>query len=376
MNPTRPLCLLLAAALVSAACTTAAPKPDEPAADATTDTKADDAPVEAPLFAGMMREVATSERQWTGIAATDDGRVFVNYPLWGADQPFAVGELQDDGTVAPYPNAELNSWAPGKDAPSHFVCVQAMLVDGDTLWVLDPASPRFEGVVEGGAKLMKIDLTTDTVTRTYAFGPDVARPASYLNDVRVDAEAGVAYITDSGDGAIVVLDLDTGEARRVLDDDVVTEAQAITLTIEGEPFDMEVHSDGIALSADRKTLYFQALRGRTLFSIATDLLRDPDVNPLKLTAMVQVVAEVGGSDGLVFADGYVYLTSLEQDAITRVPAGGGEAEVVVTDPLIAWPDSFALTRDTLYFTTAQIHRGADPGEPYRIFAIPREKLAE
>ena len=376
MNTLRPLCLLLVAALTSAACTTAAPKPDEAATDATTDTKTDEAPAEKPLIAGMMREVATSDRQWTGIAATDGGRVFVNYPLWGADQPFAVGELQEDGSVTPYPNAELNSWAPGKDAATHFVCVQAMLVDGDTLWVLDPASPRFEGVVEGGAKLMKIDLKTNAVTRTYSFGPDVAKPASYLNDVRVDAEAGVAYMTDSGDGAIVVLDLNTGEARRVLDDDVVTEAQAITLTIEGKPFDMEVHSDGIALSADKKTLYFQALRGRTLFSIATDLLRDADANPLKLTAMVKVVAEVGGSDGLVFLDDHVYLTSLEQDAITRVSVEDGEQEVVVADPLIAWPDSFALTRDTLYFTTAQIHRGADPGEPYRIFAIPREKLAK
>jgi len=29
-------------------------------------------------------EVATSERRWTGIAVSRQGRLFVNYPLWEA----------------------------------------------------------------------------------------------------------------------------------------------------------------------------------------------------------------------------------------------------------------------------------------------------
>ena len=182
-----------------------------------------------------LTQVASSDRQWTGLAVSPEGRLFVNYPLWSESQEFAVGELQPDGSVKPYPNQELNSWTPEKPAWLHFVCVQALLADElGRLWILDPANPRFEGAVKGGPKLMMVNLTSNTVIRTYRFTEEIVRPNSYLNDLRLDLEQGVAYLTDSGDGALIVLDLESGNARRLLDDHPSTEAEEITIVIEGE----------------------------------------------------------------------------------------------------------------------------------------------
>ncbi|MGE9296198.1 MAG: L-dopachrome tautomerase-related protein, partial [Puniceicoccales bacterium] len=156
--------------------------------------------------------VAFSDKQWTGVAVSGNERIFVNYPRWSDEVPVSVAELKNGKPVA-FPDAAMNDWAPGKDPATHFVCVQAVYADdANTLWILDPASPKFQGVVPGGAKLVKVDLANNVIERTYFFSPDVATPTSYLNDVRIDNRHGFAYISDSGAGALVVLDLKTGDA--------------------------------------------------------------------------------------------------------------------------------------------------------------------
>ncbi|MEM8883818.1 MAG: L-dopachrome tautomerase-related protein [Planctomycetota bacterium] len=320
--------------------------------------------------------VAESERLWTGIAVSTQGRTFVNYPLWSESQPFAVGELMEDGTVEPFPNEELNSWSPGKPAADHFVCVQALWIDSrDRLWILDPGNPRFEGVVPDAPKLFVVDLKRDTVEKVYRFGSDVIKPNSYLNDVRVDLSSGTAYITDSGNGALLVLDLTSGESRRVLDDHPSAQSEDIVLTIGGKPWMLgdtkpQVHADGIALSGDGRWLYYQALTGRTLYRVATADLRDRRWSEEELGNRVQRVASSGASDGLLFGpDGYVYISALEHDEIRRV-SPEGKIETLISDPRIAWPDSFALGAGrVLYFTVARIHEGGEPKAPFAIYKV-------
>jgi sugar lactone lactonase YvrE len=326
--------------------------------------------------APTLEPVATSERRWTGIAAMPDGRILVNFPRWAPEHGVSVGELRADGSIRPYPDPVWNAWTPGDDPTSAFVCVQAMWVDDrGRLWILDPANPMFQGVVEGGPKLIEVDPRTDRVVRTIVFGSQVAPPDSYLNDVRVDSDREVAFLTDSGNGALVTVDLATGTARRVLDEHPSTHAEDVTLTIGGEPWlrpdgsRPQVHADGIALAPDREWVYWQALTGRTLYRIPVARLADPAVEAERLADSVERVAAVGASDGIVFGpDGALYLTSLEHDAIRRWTRDHG-LQTVVADPRISWPDSFAIEAEgTLLFTTAQIHL-ADPTEPFRVFRL-------
>jgi sugar lactone lactonase YvrE len=330
-----------------------------------------------PLDEVRLERVATSDRRWTGVAVAEDGRVFVNFPRWGDSQPFAVGELGPDGTTRPWPDERWNGWSEGDDPRDRFVCVQALLCDEfGRLWVLDPANPRFEGVVEGGPKLVCFDLASGRRLRSYAFAAPAITPDSYLNDVRIDHAARRAYLTDSGDGALVVLDLDSGRAERLLDDHPSTQAQDVELVIGGEPWLRDgatprVHADGIALDLERGTLYWQALTGRTLYALSTAVLGDPRPSAGAIAGAVRAVAEVGPSDGILFGpDGAVYLTSLEEDAIRRLWPDEDRIQTVVGDPRIAWPDTLAVGPDgALWFTTAQIHRGDDPPEPYGLWRI-------
>jgi hypothetical protein len=324
------------------------------------------------------------DRQVTGVTVDGAGRVFVSFPRWGGVHDVSVARLADDGRLVPYPDMAWNSWTPESDDAAEtpgerFVCVQSVVFDGaDTVWALDPASPGFQGVVPGGAKLVAIDVATDTVRRVYSFPAEIAPEGSYLNDVRIDLEHKAAYITDSHASALVVVDLDTGEARRVLDDHPATQADEDVVPLIGgrewrnaDGVVPQVHADGIALDVNADRVWWHALTGLRLWSIDAAALRDPSLDDEALAGRLTDHGDTVVSDGMLLdASGRVLHTALERDAIVAWSADAG-LETVVRDPLLAWPDTLAAGPDGwLYVTTSQIHLGDAFGggrsEPYRV----------
>src|SRR5436309_13796913 len=228
--------------------------------------------------AELQEVVSFPDKQLTGVGVSiKSGRIFVNFPYWSDDHSISVTEI-----VNGQPKAFLNDeWNTPGPAGSHFVCVQSVVVDDqDNLWILDPAAPKMQEIVKGGPKLVKVDLTTNNVVQKIPFGEDVAPAKSYLNDVRIDTANGKAFITDSGKGAIIVVDLASGKSQRLLDDHKSTKPESgVKLVVDGKELvdqqkksPPEIASDGIALDAKNGYLYYHALTGHTLYRIKTSYL--------------------------------------------------------------------------------------------------------
>lgn len=308
-------------------------------------------------------QVASFDHQVTGVTVSRDGRIFVNFPRWTDDAPLSVAELRADGTLRPYPDEQWNSWRNSKamemDVGAHFVCVQSVVADAHgALWVLDPAAPGNEKILEGGPKLVRIDLATDRVTRVIRFAEDVALQGTYLNDIRISPDGRYGYITDSGTrGAIIVIDLDSGMAFRALDGHPSTQVEKdVVVEVDGAPLRRPdgrqplFASDGIALANDGATLFWQALTGRTLYAIDTASLR-PDTAVSDTEAAVRKIGATHVADGLWMSSaGILYITSPGDNAVKRW--AGDRSEIVVADERLRWPDTLSEGPDGAIYVTA------------------------
>lgn len=364
---------------------------------ATTATPATALPANAPAekTIGQLEQVfAFHDAMPTGVTVTETGRIFVNFPHWGDDVPFTVGEIRD-GKVVAYPDAAINKEDP-KDPAKGLISVQSVVADGQgRVWLLDTAAPNFAAPKAGGAKLVAVDLASNKVVKTLVFPANVILPSTYVNDMRFDfrsGKEGTVYVTDSsvsGPGAIIVMDIASGKATRRLSGakstsvdpefKPVLEGQAALVSKgpDGKPKTMGVASDGIALSADGKTLYFSALSSRHLFAVPTEMLRDASVSEAQLNAAVKDLGEKGASDGLESdANGAVYAGDYEHNGI-RKRLADGNWQTIVHDPRVLWPDTLSVGPDGyLYFIANQLqrqagfHNGKDLREkPYSLLRV-------
>src|SRR5438552_3857870 len=148
----------------------------------------------------------------TNAAVSPGGRLFGNFPRWTDVPTPSVGEATADGGFTPSPGGGWNEWRSGLPPQERFVCTHGLHADRDnSLWAIDDASPHHGAMVEGGAKLVRIDLATNRVARVYPLGPELAPPGAVLSHVRVDGH--FLYVTDSGFGVIVVIDRETGRGH-------------------------------------------------------------------------------------------------------------------------------------------------------------------
>ncbi|KAK7533155.1 major royal jelly protein [Phyllosticta citribraziliensis] len=350
----------------------------------------------------------------TGIAVSSTGRKFSNYPPGldasntntGTNRKYTVAELLPNNTERAYPSLEINNPpggainysttpATGAALTTHLIGAQSVVIDAlDRLWILDTGraiDPRSGAQVPapapGGPKLVGVDLSTDSVFQTVVFPPDVAPPSSYLNDVRVDVRAGLAYITDSSADALVVVDLASGDSWRRLDGHPSTRAEPqfvpsvwgtpLYASNGGELTFISTGADGIALSADGATLFYCPLASRALYGVPTAALQRG--SELQAQGAVVSLGQKGFSDGMESDDrGLVYWGSMEQNAVGWYSVENGTTGTLVRDPRINWVDTFSIAADGyLYFTNNQLNLapGFNSGndnrkKPYSLFRVP------
>lgn len=304
----------------------------------------------------------SSSMIWNAVAVAKN-RIYVAGPRWTGSKGPALGRIDKTGSPAPYPDAAWNGWHDGADPSAAFVDVNAIHLDGKgSLWVIDTGSPQFGGdPLPGGAKLVQIALSTGRVTRIIHFGPDIALPGSYVDDVRFHDH--FAYLTDAGKPGLIVLDLVSGAMRRLLEDIPATTAPAnrpIVVASEtvrapdGRP--LGVNADPMEVSPDGEWFYFAPLEG-PWSRIATHWLEDFSLSPDIIATHVEPWVDLPPVGGTAMdANGDLYFTDLAASAVKRRKSDG-TIQTIVQDDRLHWIDAPVIDeKHRIWLPVAQMDR--------------------
>ncbi len=309
----------------------------------------------------------------TNAAVSPGGRLFANFPRWTAVPTPSVGEATAGAGFMPFPGGDWNEWRPGLSPRERFVCTHGLHADRENnLWAIDDASPHHGPMVEGGAKLVKIDLGTNRVSRIYALGPDLAPPGAVLSHMRVDAR--FLYVTDSGFGAIVVIDRETGRGHRTLEGARCSRADpTIVPVIHGQPMRHPdgkvpvIHLSHLELSPDGAWMYFTPLFGPTLWRVETKHLHNPRLTSDAIAAHVEEVVRIPPVTGITAdATGTLYFSALTEDGVLTLRPDG-KLRTLIRDDRISGPNEGSIGPDGYYyFPNSQAPR---VNRPYEVFKV-------
>ena len=136
---------------------------------------------------------------------------------------------------------------------------------------------------------------------------------------------------------------------------------------------MRTGADGIALSADKKTLYWCALTARHLYCINTSLLQDFTI-PLELIekSVVDLGDKGTNTDGLgADNQGNIYYTMLEGQGIGIFDPFKRAYRPFITDQRMVWVDGMTFdNKGYLIFNNNRLHElfgnQLDWNDPYNL----------
>jgi sugar lactone lactonase YvrE len=297
---------------------------------------------EPTLDEAALEVVVTSPEPIGNLAVSADGRVF--YTIHPESRPEGAKLLEwVDGTAVPYPSAS---------AQAIFETPLGVVVDRQNrLWTIDHGNHG-----TGTPRLLAFDLDTGGVAHDHEFDSSVAELGSFLQDLQVDSTGEHVFIADVSfwrkNPGLVVYEIETGTARRVLESDESVSAQ--DWLIRNPTKDMRFFGglvvlkpgvDGIAIDRDDEWLYYGAMTHDTMFRIKVADLLDASLSEGALAARVEPVGQKPLNDGMsTDVEGNLLITDVEHGAVIRM-SPNGELSNLVESPRIRWADALSYGPD-------------------------------
>ena len=325
-----------------------------------------------------------------GVKVDSRGELYVSTARWGGPEvPATLSRLVRRGQqwyLQPFPSLAMNRVGD----PGALQAVLGFEIDrNDVMWILDQGHIAGAPSQPGAEKLILWDIRAGREIQRYVFPDSITdKRCSFLNDIVVDNDTGFAYITDSGifcdplKGGLIVYDSRRNVARRVLDSTVFTNDEAgFVFRINNRPVlksaPMRTGADGIALSGDKRTLYWTNLTGNRLYAIDTALLRDFRTTEAELRTAIRLVAVLpSNTDGMTAdRDGNLYMTALQLNGILYREASTGRISHLFIHPEMVWPDTLAWdAQGRLYVVSNHLHVWVDGDMEFEQPPIPNFRI--
>ncbi|MDD4872061.1 MAG: L-dopachrome tautomerase-related protein [Kiritimatiellae bacterium] len=304
-----------------------------------------------------------------GAKVDANGNYYLSVPRWSPGIPATLNKIvmvHGKPLLEAFPSWEMNKVG----NPEALQSVLGYEIDEKGLmWILDQGHVTNAPSIDDSQKIVVWDLKNNKLVHSIKVPTDIAPyTASFLNDLVVDNANGFVYMTDSGinsdplQGGLIVYNMKTREMRRVLNqDESVQDVPGFWFKIAGKRIwkdkPMRTGADGIALSADRKTLYWCPLTGRNLYAIQTSYLKDFKTPMSLIKGAVKNLGSKGTNTDGMAADnkGNVYYSMLEGQGVGIYTPDAG-FKTFLTDPRMVWVDGVNFdNKGYILFNNNRLH---------------------
>jgi hypothetical protein len=237
------------------------------------------------------------------------------------------------------------------------------------------------GLHVGKTRIWGFHIGTGKLAKRIDLSTQIAPAGSFVQDLAVDEKRGWIYLADIADPGLIAVNIATGEARRFGKHPALQTEPGVKMIIDGKQINFngkpaEVAVDPITLSADKETIYFGAMNGRTWYSVPAKLFREGASD----AQIAEAIAKVGTkpiSDGAATdTGGNHFFTNLTEHGIDVLTADG-KAQPFVRDARMVWPDGVQFgSKSWLYVSVNQLNTtpaftgGEDEGKkPFYILRV-------
>jgi len=323
------------------------------------------------LAASSLEEVLSYSEPIGNVAVNRDGRLF--FTVHPEARPTGNKLLEYiAGAAVPYPSGAAQSQL--------FDTVLGVSIDRfNRLWTIDHGQHGMRP-----ARIVCIELDTDEVLLDLPLDRSIAPAGSFLQDLQISADGRTVVIADASFWrkmpAIVILDVASGRARRILESHESVSAENYVIRSHdremkylGGVVALRGGIDGIALGPE--WLYYGALSGSGLYRVRLDDLRDRDLPVSELASRVERFSDKPLSDGLSRdSDGNIYITDIEHGSVFTV-GPDQELTTLIQSRSVRWPDALSfgpggylyLADSALPDVILQSREHIEAAGPYRIF---------
>lgn len=293
------------------------------------------------------------------ITLTSDNRLFCSLHQFHNPE-ITVAELVDERLKPLTPNP--------KSQRISFESVLGIQADANGyLWILDNGNQS-----QSLPKLVAWDIHQNQLAQVIYLPPPITLSNSFVNDLTIDLNRNVIYISDSIEGiesALIRVDLTTGLATRILQGDVSVVPEEIDLIVEDTPVQIKqpdgtlirphLGVNGLVLDTQNEWLYFCPMHGTSMYRAKSADLCNPDLSATELAMRVERYSDKPICDGIsIDKDNNLYLGDLSANGMGIIKSNRSY-ELLSTDEKLSWIDSFSFGADGyLYFNCNQLNLSA------------------
>lgn len=310
---------------------------------------------------------ATTPESVGNISFTATGDlVYSHHPLFQPNNRVMIMDAETKESK-PFPNKE---WNTPRDTDENFLS-NVLGVRNDEngiIWMLDMAQ---RNAIK--PKIVGWNTNTNKLEKIYYLDKSIVKH-SQPNDMVVDTKHGVFIIADEGignggngdAGAFIIVDMKTGEDRRILEGHRTTKPENNPTIIEGKKLEIDgnialVGNDGITSDKDFEWIYYGPLNGSKVYRIKTEDLINYNLSEKELESKIETYSSKPNNGGMsIDKKGNIYMTAVESKSIVAVLSENQHTYTIAKNPNMVWPDGVSYNHidGYMYVSAAQVNNGS------------------